>query len=194
MSEIRMVAGLGNPGPEYSGTRHNIGFEVIDALADSLGTEVRQKKFSALFGQTLFGDIKLLLLKPGLYMNRSGQVLATAAGFFKLEPAQVLVVMDDMALEPGRLRIRAQGSAGGHNGLADIIQKLGTDRVPRLRVGIGKSPYPDSKDYVLGRFDAEQRRVMDETVPRAVEAVRCWLQKGTQAAMNRYNADETDNG
>ena len=137
MVETKMVVGLGNPGKEYIDTRHNTGFRVIDALAETLGIEVRKRKFGARFGSSEFADAKLILLKPWQFMNRSGQAVATALGFYKLGANDLLVVTDDMALEPGRIRIRAKGSAGGHNGLADVIEKLSTESFARCRIGIG---------------------------------------------------------
>ena len=137
MGQMKMVVGLGNPGEEYADTRHNIGFKVIDSLAKALAIDVRKRKFGARVGLGEFGDKKLILLKPWQFMNRSGEAVAKAVGFYKLPLSELLVVTDDMALEPGRIRIRAKGSAGGHKGLADIIEKLGTNQFGRLRVGIG---------------------------------------------------------
>ena len=138
MADVFMVVGLGNPGLKYKKTRHNIGFEVIDRLAERFHADVRQKKFGARYGTVDLEDKKLILLKPWQYMNLSGQAVATALGFYKLDLKQVMVVIDDMALEPGSVRLRAKGSAGGHNGLSDIIAKLGTNQVARCRVGIGR--------------------------------------------------------
>jgi PTH1 family peptidyl-tRNA hydrolase len=206
MSEIRMVVGLGNPGSEYVGTRHNAGFEVVDLLADRLGVNVGKEKFGGCFGQAEYEGKKLILLKPQQYMNRSGQVVATAAGFYKLEPGDFLVVTDDMWLEPGMIRMRAKGSSGGHNGLEDIIARLGTTQFARLRIGIGQSGRVDSVDYVLGRPDAEDRRLIDEAAGRACEAALCWVREGVEAAMSGFNSprakeseessegDEEDNG
>ena len=137
MAEIRLVVGLGNPGPEYAETRHNLGFKVIEALEESLGIEVKQRKFNARIGEGRRAGRKVILMKPWTFMNRSGQAVATAVGFYKLDLRDLMVVVDDMALETGALRVRADGSAGGHNGLADIIEKLGTSGFARCRVGIG---------------------------------------------------------
>jgi len=189
MGDVRMVVGLGNPGKEYDNSRHNVGFDFIDLLAKKLGIEVKQKKFGALFGQGFFADKKLILLKPYQYMNLSGQAVATAAGFYKLELEDVLVVSDDMAIDCGRIRIRRKGSAGGQKGLADVINKLGSSDLARLRVGIGKSRFADSAAYVLGRIDSEQRPMIDEAVGRAGKAVLCWVEHGTSKAMNEYNPD-----
>lgn len=187
MAETKIVAGLGNPGREYSGTRHNIGFRVIDLLAETLQIDVRKKKFGAVFGQGGHAGKKLILLKPWRYMNRSGASIATAAGFYKLDVGDLLVVLDDMALEPGRLRIRAKGSSGGHNGLADVIEKLGTEDVARLRVGIGPSESADGVDYVLDEPAEAERPLLDAGVARARDAVLCWVESGIEAAMNDFN-------
>jgi PTH1 family peptidyl-tRNA hydrolase len=187
MDEIRLIAGLGNPGKEYEGTRHNIGFEVIDRLADKLGADVRQDKFGAAFGQTALEDKKLILLKPLKYMNNSGQAVATAAGFYKLQPLQILVITDDMALEPGLIRLRASGSAGGHNGLADIIEKLSTVDFARLRVGIGDKGPTIGRDYVLSRPGKTEQELVNQAVAEAVEAAIFWANKGVDAAMTKFN-------
>lgn len=189
-----MVAGLGNPGKEYEGTRHNVGFAVIDAVAEALNIEVKRRKFVARFGEGELKDDKLILLKPWTFMNRSGEAVAAAAGFYKLPLAELLVVTDDMALEPGRIRLRSKGSAGGHNGLRDIIQELGTEDFARLRIGIGSARLkdinedsPSARDYVLGRFGAEDAKIIEAAVARARDAVLCWVKEGIEAAMNEYN-------
>ena len=192
MAEIKMVVGLGNPGDEYVDTRHNAGFRVIDLLSCALKIDVRKKKFSACFGQGEFADSsatgkKLILLQPWRFMNRSGQVVATAVGFYKLELGDLLVVTDDLALPPGRIRIRAKGSAGGHNGLADIIEKLGTNEFGRLRVGIGQSSEEEAVEYVLDKPTEQEKPLLDEAIERAREAVLCWVEYGIEAAMNKFN-------
>ncbi len=188
---VRLIVGLGNPGREYQGTRHNVGFETVDRVGDRLHVEIDKRKFGGLVGQGTCGSQRVLLLKPLQYMNCSGQVVATAAGFYRVSPADLLVVTDDMALEPGRIRLRAQGSSGGHNGLANIIEKLGTDRFARLRIGIGAATRV-ARDYVLSRPTAEERTRLDEAIDRAVEAVVCWLDEGIETAMNRYNVKAKD--
>ena len=188
---MKLIAGLGNPGNEYEGTRHNIGFMVADALAERLGASIRRKKFNAMVEEVHAEGTKLLLVKPQHYMNRSGHAVATAAGFYKLASTDVLVVTDDMALDVGRIRLRAKGSSGGHNGLKDIIARIGSDNFPRLRVGIGDSGQMDAADYVLSRFSADEREIIDGVVQTAVEAVLCWLRDGVDIAMTRYN---TKNG
>lgn len=186
---IKMVVGLGNPGNEYVGTRHNTGFQVIDSLAEALKVEVKKRKFGARLGFGEFAGKKLILLKPWQFMNRSGQAVATAVGFYKLGLSNLLVVTDDMALEPGRLRIRVKGSAGGHNGLADVIEKLGTENFSRLRIGIGPSGKEDAVDFVLDKPTKAERLSLDEAIERAREAVLCWLEYGIEVTMNKFNSE-----
>ncbi len=187
MSEVRLIAGLGNVGDEYVNTRHNIGFEVIDLLGRTLGIEIKKRKFGGRFGEVFFEGKKLILLKPQRFMNRSGQVVATVLGFYKLELPDLLVVTDDMALEPGTIRMRRKGSAGGHNGLADIIEKLGSEEFCRLRVGIGKAEQMNDIDYVLGRISEQQRPLLDGAVEKAKEAVLSWVNSDVDETMNRFN-------
>ncbi len=182
-----MVVGLGNPGDEYVDTRHNTGFKVIDLLAEGLKIEVRKRKFGARFGSGEFVDKKLILLKPWQFMNRSGQAVATAVGFYKLGVGDVLVITDDMDLEPGRIRIRAKGSAGGHNGLADIIEKLGTNEFARCRIGIGRSSEDDAVDHVLDKPAKEEGPLLADAIERTQKAVLCWLEYGTEKTMNEFN-------
>jgi len=187
MAEIRMVVGLGNPGEEYVDTRHNVGFRVIDSLAEALKIDMRKKKFGAVFGEGEFADKELILLKPWQFMNRSGQAVATATGFYELEMRDLLVVTDDMALSPGRIRLRAKGSSGGHKGLADIIEKLGTNEFGRLRIGIGQSDKEAAYDYVLGKPTETEGPLLNEAIEKAREAVLCWIEYGIETAMNRFN-------
>jgi len=184
-----LVAGLGNPGKPYEGTRHNAGFEVIDRLAATVGAEVKKKRFAALVGEAQVQGRTLLLIKPQAYMNRSGQAVAAAMGFYRLPLERLLVITDDAALEPGRLRLRAKGSAGGHNGLADIIEKVNSQDFARLRVGIGLSGGGDMADYVLSRPPAKEREILDRAIETAVQAALCWITEGLDAAMNRYNKE-----
>jgi len=186
-ASMKLIVGIGNPDNKYDQTRHNVGFMVVDALAERFGATVRRKKFNALAEEIHAEDTKVLLLKPQQYMNRSGHSVATAAGFYKLDPADILVVTDDMALDVGRIRLRAKGSAGGHNGLKDIIVRLGSDDFPRLRVGIGDSGRMDAAAYVLSRFSADEREVIDRAIRTAVDAISCWLRDGVDIAMTRYN-------
>ncbi len=192
MSGIKIVVGLGNPGDEYIDTRHNTGFKVIDSLAKTLRTDVRKRKFGARFGLGEYSDTKLILLKPWQYMNRSGQAVATAMGFYGLMLSDLLVVSDDLSLEPGRIRIRAKGSAGGHNGLADIIEKLGTGEFARLRIGIGDNGEVDSAVYVLRKPRLEERPAIDDAIERARQAVMCWVEHGIEKAMNEFNSEQPE--
>lgn len=187
MSDIKMIVGLGNPGSKYEGTRHNVGFEVVDRLAGRLGVKVTKKKFGGLFCECVFEGTKLLLLKPQQYMNCSGQVVATASGFYRVGVESLMVVTDDMALEPGRVRIRAKGSAGGHNGLSDIIACVGGDEFARLRVGIGQNERIVARDYVLGRPSADERAAIEKAIEIAEQGLLCWIREGIDSAMNRYN-------
>jgi len=181
---IRLVAGLGNPGAEYERTRHNIGFAVLDRLAaDAKVDWQREQKWGAYWARV--GDV--FLLKPMTYMNRSGQPLQAVAQFYKIEPREMLVVFDDMALELGRLRIRLEGGTGGHNGIDSIITTLGTDQIARLRVGIGAAPSAGAVDYVLGKFFDEEKPVVEKAVTRAAEAVKWAIDKGVVSAMNTFN-------
>jgi PTH1 family peptidyl-tRNA hydrolase len=186
-NRVKMVVGLGNPGKEYVDTRHNIGFRVIDSLAEALKIDVRKKRFSAYLGSGEFADKKLILLKPMRFMNCSGQVVATATGFYKLALSNLLVVTDDMALPPGRIRVRMKGSAGGHNGLADVIEKLGTENISRLRIGIGQSDEEMAYDYVLSKPTKADRPLLDEAITKARDAVLCWVEYGIKATMNEFN-------
>ena len=183
-SQVRLVVGLGNPGPEYKRTRHNIGFEVVDSLAAEWGlTWQPSKSWHALWAK---GE-HAILVKPASYMNRSGEPLAAVANFYKIAPAEILVVLDDMALELGRLRLRTEGGTGGHNGLESIILQFGTEAMPRLRVGIGAAPTEGAVDYVLGRFFEEERPLVEKTIARAADAVKWSIDKGVHSAMNLFN-------
>ena len=185
-----MVVGLGNPGGEYEDTRHNAGFKVIDSLAEALRIELRREKFGGRFGSGGYAGEKLILLKPWRFMNASGQVVATAVGFYKLSLCNLLVISDDMSLEPGRIRIRAQGSAGGHNGLADIMEKLGTNEFGRLRIGIGSRGEGAAVEYVLDRPTELQKPVLNEAIERARDAVLFWIKYGIDKAMSEFNRSD----
>ena len=187
MSDMKLVAGLGNPGGDYADTRHNIGFKVMDLLAEGLDIEIRKRKFGARFGMGEFAYKKLIVLKPWQFMNRSGQAVATAMGYYKLDVADVLIVTDDMDLEPGRIRIRPKGSAGGHKGLADIIEKLGTHHFARCRVGIGRDREREAVDFVLDKPANAERPLLNAAIERARDAVLCWIEYGIEATMNQYN-------
>jgi PTH1 family peptidyl-tRNA hydrolase len=181
---IRLIAGLGNPGAEYVGTRHNIGFMVVDQFAAQFGsTWERSTKWDALTAKC--GDV--LLAKPLSFMNRSGHPLFAIAQFYKIAAEEILVVLDDFALPLGRLRIRLEGGTGGHNGIESIIVQFGSDQIPRLRIGIGAAPEQGATDYVLGRFFEEEKPLVRSTIDRAVEAVKCAIDNGVLSAMNLFN-------
>jgi PTH1 family peptidyl-tRNA hydrolase len=185
-----VVVGLGNPGPAYEKTRHNVGFEVIDRLAERLGADAEKKKFSSLVRQARWQERSVLLVKPQTYMNCSGQAVAAVLGFYRLGLERLLVITDDAALEPGQIRLRAKGSSGGHKGLADIIEKVKSEAFARLRVGIGSCPGAQMADYVLSRPSGAERVLLERAAETAAEAVVCWLRDGIEAAMNRYNSRE----
>jgi len=183
---IRLIAGLGNPGPEYAATRHNIGFMVVDQLAAQFGSAwEKSRKWDAL--STKCGAV--LLVKPLSFMNQSGHPLFAVAQFYKIEPQQILVVLDDFALPLGRLRLRTRGGPGGHNGLESIIAQFGTEEIPRLRIGIGAAPQEGSVDYVLSRFFDEEKPIVRATIDSAVEALKCAIDKGLVSAMNTFNPE-----
>jgi PTH1 family peptidyl-tRNA hydrolase len=185
-AKIRLIAGLGNPGSEYQQTRHNIGFMVLDRLAADLGLNWDKfGKADAVVAKS--GD--LLLAKPLAFMNRSGFPLLAVAQFYKIEPTEMLIVLDDFALPLGRLRLRPDGGTGGHNGLESIIVQFGNDKIPRLRVGIGGAPSAGASDYVLGRFFEEEMPVVRSAIDRAVAAIKCAIDKGLVSAMNTFNPD-----
>jgi peptidyl-tRNA hydrolase, PTH1 family len=184
---IRLIAGLGNPGAEYAATRHNIGFMVADQLAAQFGsTWERSTKWKAVTAKC--GDT--LLVKPLSFMNRSGQPLLAVAQFYKIKPQEILVVLDDLALPLGRIRIRPDGGTGGHNGLESIIVQFGSEEIPRLRIGIGAAPVEASVDYVLSRFFEEENPLVRSTIERAAEAVKCAIDNGLVSAMNTFNKPE----
>ncbi|GAB6877702.1 aminoacyl-tRNA hydrolase [Thermaerobacter litoralis] len=184
----RIIVGLGNPGPEYEGTRHNVGFAVVDALARRLRTAGWRRGFRSLWTEGAWRGQPVLLLKPQTYMNLSGEAVEQACRALRAEPAEVLVVYDDLDLPPGHLRLRPGGRAGGHRGVASIIEALGRDDFPRLRVGIGRPPAGvDAAEYVLAPFTAEEQALMAAAVQRAAEAVLAVLSTGLDRAMSRYN-------
>lgn len=189
-----LIAGLGNPTREYEKTRHNVGFEAIDILADKAGTTVTEKKHKALYGKGYIGGQKVILAKPQTYMNLSGESIREIADFYKIEPENIIILCDDINLSEGQLRIRLKGSAGGHNGLKNIISHLGTQEFPRIRIGIGEKPRGmDLADYVLGRFPKEQQAVMEEAYRDAAEAACMMIEDGADAAMNHYNRKNKEN-
>ena len=180
---------LGNPGDKYENTRHNVGFMVADEVAERQSKPIQRLKFKALTNVLSISGEKVLVMKPITYMNLSGEAVRPAADFYKIPPDHVLVVSDDTALALGRLRIRTKGSAGGHNGLKSIIQHLGTDQFPRLRVGVGEKPHPDydMADWVLGKFTGEDKKTITAAVKRAADAIECILDEGIDRGMGKFN-------
>ena len=180
---------LGNPGDKYENTRHNVGFMVADEAAERQDKPIQRLRFKALTNILTISGEKVLVMKPITYMNLSGEAVRPAADFYKIPPERVLVVSDDTALALGRLRIRKKGSAGGHNGLKSIIQHLGTDQFPRLRVGVGEKPHPDYDlaDWVLSKFAGEDKKAIDAAVKRAADAIECILAEGIDRGMGKFN-------
>lgn len=180
---------LGNPGDKYENTRHNVGFMVADEVAERQNKPIQRLKFKALTNIFTISGEKVLVMKPITYMNLSGEAVRLAADFYKVPPERILVVSDDTALPVGRLRIRLKGSAGGHNGLKSIIQHLGTDQFPRLRVGVGEKPHSDYDlaDWVLGKFQGEDKKAIDTAIKRAADAVECVMEQGLDRAMGKFN-------
>jgi PTH1 family peptidyl-tRNA hydrolase len=184
---MKIVVGLGNPGGRYVGTRHNVGFAVIDALAEAPGAGKFQDRFQAEVAELVEGATKILLVKPQTFMNLSGQSVRQLLDFYQLPPEELLVVCDDFNLPLGKLRLRARGSHGGHNGLRDIQNHLGTSEYARLRIGVGAPDEDAAIDHVLSRFRPSERPAIDEAVQTAVQAVACWWDKGIDVCMNQYN-------
>lgn len=184
---MRLIVGLGNPGPEYRDTRHNIGFMAVEAMAARFGVSKQQSKYNAMIGHCLIGGEKALLLKPLTYMNLSGRSVQPVMHFYKLQPGQLMVVYDDMDLPLGRLRVRKSGGAGGHKGMISIINALGTQDFPRMRVGIGRPEYHDNVNWVLSQLGPEDKACIQSTVNSTVEAVEKWIKLGIDAVMNEYN-------
>ena len=184
-----MVVFLGNPGPRYTGTRHNAGFAVGDELARRCGTEIRRLKNRALTAKVTLDGHDVLLVKPQTFMNLSGEAVRPLADFYKVKPDHILIVSDEAALVPGKIRLRPSGSAGGHNGLKSVIQHLGTEQFPRLRLGVGSPPHPDydMADWVLGVIRGEDGEAFSRAVKKAADAVECCVSQGVDKAMNQYN-------
>lgn len=186
---MKIVCGLGNPGAKYRGTRHNVGFEVLAELAKRHGGSTPTLKHEAELVEIFLGGEKVLLLAPQTFMNLSGRSVWPLVDFYKLPLKDLLVVCDDLNLDTGRLRLRASGSAGGQKGLQNIIQRLGSEEFPRLRIGIGRPPgRMDAADYVLARFLSEERETIDHAILSAADGVEDWVQEGCERAMNRINA------
>ena len=183
-----LIVGLGNPGKEYENTRHNMGFNTINKISQQYNIEVKQNKFQALYGSGMIEKEKVILLKPQTYMNLSGNSVKEVVDFYKIEKEKILVIYDDMDIEPGKIKIRKKGSAGGHNGMKSIIQMIGTEEFPRIRVGIGRPIHKDDEiNYVIGAIPEEDLKRLDEGIEKAQKAVEEILRNGVDSAMNKYN-------
>lgn len=185
-----LIVGLGNPGRQYEMTRHNIGFHTIDYIADEYKIKVNKLKFKALYGETSIGGEKAYLIKPQTFMNLSGESVVEFSRFYKAPPENIIVINDDISLDAGRIRVRAKGSAGGHNGLKSIIYQLQSDEFPRVKMGVGSPNHADYDlaDYVLGRFTKEEIPVMENAIIRAKKAVEEIIMHNVESAMNKYNS------
>ena len=184
-----LIVGLGNPGREYERTRHNCGFRALDLLADKLGCRIDKGKFQGLYGQCSYEGTKLLLLKPQTFMNLSGRSVLQLSAYFHIPPQRIIVLFDDISLEPGRLRVRPDGSAGGHNGIKSIIHEVGSESFPRVKIGVGAKPNPeyDLADWVLSTFSAAEEKVLVPALERAGEAALSIISRGIGETANRYN-------
>ncbi len=184
-----LVAGLGNPGDNYKMTRHNIGFETIDYIADEYNVKIKKLKFKALYGEAAINGEKVLLVKPQTYMNLSGESIREFSAFYKIPPEKIIIICDDISLAPGRIRIRRKGSAGGHNGLKSIIYQLCSDEFVRIKIGVGAPQHEDYElaDYVLGRFSREEIPVLEDSIIRTKKSVEEIISRGVDSAMNKYN-------
>lgn len=191
-NESWLIVGLGNPGKEYEKTRHNCGFRGIDRLAEKLGCKIEKGKFQGIYGQATYHGNKLYLLKPQTYMNLSGRSVMQLSAYFNIPVQNIIVLFDDISLEPGRLRIRANGSAGGHNGIKSIIAELGSQDFPRVKIGVGKKAHPeqDLADHVLSNFSATEERDLISALDRAADAALCIIDCGISETANRYNGSK----
>lgn len=188
-----LIAGLGNPTKTYEGTRHNVGFSMIDVLAEAFHIDVMTKKHKALVGKGVIEGARVILAKPQTYMNLSGESVREIADFYKIEPENIIIIYDDISLDVGRLRIRKKGSAGGHNGIKNIIAHLGTQEFPRIKVGVGEKPKDwDLADYVLSKYSKEEQEAFKEASQDVVGAVKLMVMDDVDGAMNRYNAKKRD--
>jgi peptidyl-tRNA hydrolase, PTH1 family len=188
---VKLIVGLGNPGSRYAGTRHNIGFDVLRELAGRQGAPRPTLKFDAELVETIIGGEKVILLAPQTYMNESGRAVRQCVDFYQTDPERIAVVCDDKDLDVGRLRWRRKGSAGGQKGLRDILNRLGTTEIPRLRVGIGRPPPAwDTADYVLSRFRSDEQDAVQQTIRDAADSLELWVREGVEVCMNKYNAGD----
>jgi len=188
-NESWLIVGLGNPGREYEKTRHNCGFRALDLLADTLNCKVDKLKFQGLYAQTNYNGTKVFLLKPQTYMNLSGRSVLQLSAYFNIPPQRIIVMFDDISLEPGRLRIRPNGSAGGHNGIKSIIQEVGSQEFPRVKIGVGAKPNPnyDLADWVLSTFSANEEKALAVALDNAAKAALAIIESGVPEASNRFN-------
>lgn len=188
-SENWLIVGLGNPGKEYARTRHNCGFRAVDLLADKLGCKIDKGKFHGLYGQKVMGGKKLFLLKPQTYMNLSGRSVLQLSAYFNIPPQRIIVIFDDISLSTGRLRVRGDGSAGGHNGIKSIIESLGSQDFPRVKIGVGAKPNAeqDLADWVLSTFSSLEEKALQPALENAAEAALCIIDSGVSTAANRFN-------
>lgn len=183
-----IVAGLGNPGKKYEGTRHNVGFEVLDYLADKYSVKLNKIKYKSLYNEINLDGEKVILLKPQTYMNRSGEAVLEVAQFYKVPLENIIVVQDDIDIKFASLKIKKKGSGGSHNGLKSVIALLGRDDFPRVKIGVGKAESgEDLADFVLGRFKPDERSVMEDLVKKAGDSIECLIKEGVDSAMNKYN-------
>ena len=191
-NENWLIVGLGNPGKDYEKTRHNCGFRAMDILAQKLGVKIDKAKFQGLYGQASQGGRKIFLLKPLTYMNLSGKSVLQLSAYFHIPPQRIIVMFDDISLEPGRLRIRADGSAGGHNGIKSIISELGSQEFPRVKIGVGAKAHPeqDLADWVLSGFTASEEKALSSALERACDAALCIVEHGVPESANRYNGSK----
>lgn len=187
-----LIVGLGNPGKEYANTKHNCGFRAIDLIAEKLNCKIDKAKFQGLYGQATFSGTKLYLLKPQTYMNLSGRSVLQISAYFNVPPQKIIVLFDDISLEPGRLRLRSDGSAGGHNGIKSIIAELGSQDFPRVKIGVGGKPHKDADlaDWVLSGFTSAEEKLMAVSLNNAADAALCIIEKGLAEAANRYNGSK----
>ena len=191
-SETWLIVGLGNPGKDYERTRHNCGFRALDLLAEKLGCRIDKGKFQGLYGQAMYEGKKLMLLKPQTYMNLSGRSVLQLSAYFSIPPQRIIVLFDDISLPPGRLRIRADGSAGGHNGIKSIIAELGSQEFPRVKIGVGGKAHPeqDLADHVLSGFSAQEEKALAVSLKNAADAALAIIDHGVPEAANRFNGSK----
>ena len=190
MDKMFVIAGLGNPGPQYINTRHNVGFDTVDVIADKLQININKIKHKALIGEGMLDDTKIMLVKPQTYMNSSGESIRDIVEWYKIPLSNLIIIYDDIDLDLGKIRIKKKGSSGTHNGMKSVIYQLQSEDFPRVRIGLGKPPEKwDLVNYVLGKFPPEERKVVDVAVKLAAKAVEVIINSGVEAAMNKYNSN-----